>query len=482
MSTASEINLAIRAYADTLEKDFYEFVKDSWSTVEPHTEFKDNWHIEAVCKHLQAVADGRIRRLVINIPPRSMKSTLVSVMFPAWVWTFKAGAKFLSSSYAQNLSTRDSLKSRRLILSDWYQRLWGDKVKLSGDQNLKMRYDNDQAGYRIATSTGGALTGEGGDFIIVDDPTNAIDSDNSSALLSTSDWFDHAMSTRLNDPKTGAFIIVMQRLNEHDLTGHILKKGGYDHLCITGEFEKDHPTKSKTILGFTDPRKVDGEILWPDRSGTSELDELKKALGSRQYNGQVQQRPVSAQGEIILRRYIKFIDTLPSFKPSDITISVDLTFGGGDDNDRNAFQVWGCEGVRHYLIEAHALNIAFTEQRRKILDLATKYKGATVIIENKANGSAAMSDLKGFIPNMIGIEKDRDKMSYLSAVAPMFEAGDVFFHSSTIECVEELIAFPKGRYKDHVDACSQYLNRVRNGATIANNTIIHKSNLGKMKF
>ena len=213
------------------------FVKLAWPILEPANPLVESWHLDALCDHLQAVTTGGIRNLLINIPPRHMKSLAVCVFWPAWEWITHPHRRFLFASYAMSLSERDSVKCRRLMESQWYQQFWGDRFQLCGDQNTKLRYDNDKAGHRIATSVGGSATGEGGDYVIVDDPHNVIDRESQTLREEALTWWDETMSTRLNDPRSGAKIIVMQRIHEKDLSGHVLEQGGYEHLFLPAEFE-----------------------------------------------------------------------------------------------------------------------------------------------------------------------------------------------------------------------------------------------------
>src|SRR5580700_8988180 len=194
-----------------------EFVRQAWHVVEPSTPFVPGWHIDAIIEHLEAVSRGQIRNLLINVPPRHMKSLLVSVFWPCWEWITWPERRWLFSSYAASLSTRDSVKCRRLIESPWYQARWADRFALTTDQNTKGRFDNNRSGYRLSTSVGGAVTGEGGDRIVCDDPHNVQDAESDSIRTATLEWWDVAMSTRQNDPKTTAMVIVMQRCHQRDL-------------------------------------------------------------------------------------------------------------------------------------------------------------------------------------------------------------------------------------------------------------------------
>jgi hypothetical protein len=269
------------------EKSLEEFIEIGWRYIDP-ADFVPNWHIGAIADHLEAVANGEIRRLIINIPPRHMKSLSVNVAFPPWVWAQKKrsaltgpGVGFLSTSYAQHLSIRDNVKSRRVIESPWYQRGWGNRFRLTSDQNTKIRFENDHGGYRIASSVDGTATGDGGDIIIIDDAISAGDALSQTVRAAANEWFDNTMSTRLNDPKTGAYIVIMQRLHEGDLVGHILEQerlakleGGepeeWTVLCLPARYEPDHKH-----VWSGDPRKEAGALLWPERMGEKQVKTLE---------------------------------------------------------------------------------------------------------------------------------------------------------------------------------------------------------------
>ena len=288
---ASVVNDRLIAEA---ERGLRHFIKLAWPIIEPGTDLVPGWHLDAICEHLEAVTRGEIRNLLINVPPRHMKSLAVGVFWPAWEWITFPHRRWLFSSYALSLSERDSVKCRRLIESPLYQTLWGGCYQLCGDQNTKLRYENDRAGHRIATSVGGAATGEGGDRVIVDDPHNVVDRDSEAFRVAALTWWDETMSMRLNDPKTGAKVIVMQRIHEKDLSGHVLEQGGYVHLCLPAEFEVSR--RCRTTLGWTDPRRREGELLWPHRVGEKEIADFKVRLGPESYAGQFQQRPAPAGG------------------------------------------------------------------------------------------------------------------------------------------------------------------------------------------
>ena len=288
-----------------------DFIEDAWHVVEPASRFLWNWHIGAIAEHLEAVTKGDIRQLLINIPPRHMKSLAVSVFWPVWEWISNPHRRWLFASYAQSLATRDSVKCRRLIESNWFQSRWHDRFALTSDQNQKMRFDNDKTGSRIATSVGGSATGEGGDRVVVDDPHNVTERESDAIRRATLDWWDQTMCTRLNDPKTGARVIVMQRVHEKDLSGHVLAQGGYVHLCLPAEF--DPSRRCVTQLPWKDSRMIPGELLWPKRITQSEISDFKLRLGPSGYAGQFQQLPAPAGGNRFRQGWFRYYTVADEF-------------------------------------------------------------------------------------------------------------------------------------------------------------------------
>lgn len=298
------------------ERSLAEFIRLGWRYIDP-AKYISNWHIDAIAEHLEAVSRGYIRRLIINIPPRHMKSLSVSVAWPAWTWAqatdpdlplMGPGVQWLSLAYAQSLSVRDNVKCRRLIESPWYREYWGERFALTGDQNTKVKFENDQQGYRIASSVDGTATGEGGSIVTIDDPISAKDIISEKKRGEVITWWDETMSTRLNDPKTGAYVITMQRLHERDLTGHILgRSDDYTVLCLPARYEPDHPH-----VYDMDPRTTPGELLWPERMGETEIAKLEIALGSYASAGQLQQRPAPRDGGMFKRRWFEIVAAAPA--------------------------------------------------------------------------------------------------------------------------------------------------------------------------
>ena len=340
------------------EDNMVDFVEGAWKYIDPNP-YQYGWHLEAIAEHLQAVARGEIRRLVINVPPRTSKSSMVSVCFPAWVWSqSKTGplsgphVQFLFASYAQTLSIRDSVKTRRLLESPWYRTYWGNRFRITSDQNTKVRFDNDKGGYRLATSVDGALTGEGGSIIIVDDPHNANEVESDLVRQGTLEWWDQSMSTRLNDPKTGAYIVIMQRLHEEDLTGHVLSKdiGNWVHLCLPMRMETDR----RCITPWFVDEREEGELLVPER------------FGDEQVSG--------AEG---IAKNV--------FPPFEYVIgSLDTAYTTKQENDFSAMTIWGVwtdrqENRRIMLVYAWQDRLEFPQLVKKVLESSNKFRILSLI-------------------------------------------------------------------------------------------------------
>src|SRR5260370_3466458 len=461
-----------------------EVVRQAWPIVEPVPPFVPGWHVAAIIDVLAGVSRGRIRNLLINVPPRRMKSLLVSVFWPAWEWLRSPERRWLYSSYGAQLSIRDSVKCRRLIESPSYQRLWGDRFALTSDQNTKGRFDNDRSGYRLSTSVGGAATGEGGDRIVCDDPHNVQEAESDSVRKGTIEWFDVVMSTRVNDPKTSAKVIVMQRCHQQDLSGHLIEQGGWEHLVLPAEYEG--PTRT-TSIGFVDPRKEHGELLWPERFGVAEMESLKRSLGSYAAAGQLQQRPSPAGGGLLRRHWFRFwqpqganlppvsvrlpdgshqsIAALELVRIDELIQSWDCAFKDLETSDFVVGQVWGRTGANLILLDQTRDRMDCPTTVRSVRQLSAKWPQCLAkLIEDKANGSAVIQMLAHEVPGILPVNPEGGKVARAAAVSPLIEAGNVYLpHPQPCpwlnDLIEECAAFPNGAHDDQVDAMTQALLR-----------------------
>ena len=354
------------------------FIRDGWHQIEPATPLVHGWYVDAIAEHLEALTKGDIRKLLINVPPRHSKSSLVSVLWLPWVWLTKPATRWLFSSYALSLSLRDSVRTRRLIESPWYQSLVGGEFGIVGDQNTKAEFANEHTGYRIATSTDAGTTGKGGEFLVFDDPHNVNEAESELVRAGVLTWYDQVWSTRANDPRTVKECGIMQRVHEKDLAGHVLEHGGWTHLKLPAEFTG---IKCSTSIGWSDPRVVSGELLDPVRFPREELDKLKVKLGPYGTSGQLQQEPSPAEGAIFKRAWIRHYerhedflvcDAEVRFRPQDCVrfATVDPAISQKDEADWFIMAAWAVfpavRGVYVALLDLlrHAADFTFSRMIR----------------------------------------------------------------------------------------------------------------------
>ena len=466
------------------------FGRQAWPIIEPGRPFEHGWHIDCISEHLQAVGMRQIRNLLINIPPRHMKSTLVCVLWPAWQWGPNRNPHegWMFGSYTPKLSTRDAEKCRKLIDSAWYRSNWKDVFIADDDRkkiytktnslmsptnNKVMDYSNIHSGRRIATSIGGVGVGEGGDILVADDPhkINTVESD--TMRNKSINWWRDEMSTRGNDPKTVCRVVVMQRVHDTDLCGALLDDPeiDYDLLCLPYEYEKKIFIDLKpTGIGFRDPRKKEGERLWHRFNGKPG-DDLKKMLKPYQRSGQLQQRPSAREGTIFMRNYFKnrWTEMPPRF---DFFInSWDLTFGTGEQTgsgkkNQGAFDVGYALGWfrgKYYVVDEVRRRLEPYEQEVATAGLKQKWGKFTrgVLIEDAANGRATAKKIKRKVSGVILIRPDGSKEERALANTTPFQAGDVLFPVNEYapwveEAIEEIVNFSsRAKYKDRVDALIQ---------------------------
>lgn len=479
------------------ERSLYYFVKKAWPYFDPQP-FVGGFHLEAICEHLQAVTRGEIKRLLINIPPGLSKSSVVAVCWPAWAWAQSdidhlsgPQVQFMYSTYAQNLTERDSTKTRNLIDSEWYQNHWGDRFKMVGDQNTKRKFANNKMGYRLATSVGGTTTGDGGKIIAVDDPLSAAEANSEAARNNVITWWTETMPMRLRDPENGAKVVIMQRLHQEDLSGYILEGNDDDewtHLCLPMHFDPENRCVTSWIsdgerVYWEDPRTEPGELLCPARYTEEVLIGIEKELGSYGVAGQMQQVPAPKGGGII--KVTDWQIWPPEGWPEDVPVtfpgfeyliaSVDTAYTTKQENDYSACVVFGifrdAEGLpKAMLIEAWQERLEFKPLIDKLMTTCRKRKVDSLLIETKASGLSVMQEIQRLCKagdfNVIPIDPGTlDKVARVYAIQPSFEgkliyAPDRMYADMVIRQFE---AFPKAKHDDLVDAstnCLFYLRRL----------------------
>ena len=459
-------------------KGLYEFVKLAWRYCDP-APFNGNWHLEMLCEHLEAVARRQIRNLVINVPPRTGKSLISSVIFPAWIWAMPEeegtwlGRKtsFISSSYAQSLALHHSLLSRIFVQGPWYQRLFG--VTISPHQAQKSQFTALNGGSRLAVSVGSRLTGFGFDILLIDDPLNAVEASSDVVRNSVIEWNDFAMSTRANDPAKACRILIMQRLHEGDLTGHLLDGGDVDcHLVFPMEYEIDHPFPVSSPIGGKDIRTEEGQLLWPTRYTAEVVNQIKRPLGEFGASGQLQQRPSPKEGGLLDPDKIEILDSLPEgkiiidcrgwdFAGTEESVSIDAAYTA-------SVRMVVLEDDPHtYILHAQRFREGPDQVKRRFL------------FQCKSDGRQTIQDIPQD-PGSAGkyMTRDVSKSAQGYAVVSSPESGDKALRAmplasdidvGLIRAIrgdwwqayrDELKLFPMGKYADQVDASSRVYRRI----------------------
>lgn len=439
-----------------------EFIRRAWHVIEPGTKYRDNWHIAAMADHLEAVHRGDIRRLIINVPPGSSKSSVCGVFFPMWVWgpANSPHSRFLGVAHEQTLGVRDNLKCRRLVQSEWYQARW--PVTITSDQNEKLNFENTATGFR-SVATPSNITGRRAGLVVIDDPISVENANSVIEREKVNLWFSEALPTRLNDPEKSAIILVMQRLHEDDPTGMILSKNwGWEHLLIPMEYEPERA--SSTSINWRDPRTKAGELFFPDRFPESVVDEYRKTLGSFAYAGQMQQRPVPREGAMFKRQWFRPMKAAPSGTRwvrywdlaateaqfgKEPAYTVGLKFGRMPDG-------------RFIVADINRLRAEGTGVRRMILDTA-RTDGQFVEIGGPQDpgqaGKVQAQDMASMLAAYTAHFKPEtgDKITRAEPVAAQAEAGNIFYLDGQDwedDFFAELCTFPGSKFKDQVDALS----------------------------
>jgi len=369
-------------------------------------------------------------------------------------------ARIMASSYSQILSLKHSMDCRLVMNSPWYHEIF-PATKISHDQNEKAKFTTTERGFRFATSTGGTATGEGGDFLIVDDPHNPLQAASDVRRQSAIDWFDQTFMTRLNDKKRGVVIVVMQRLHTDDLTGHLLakKNGGWEHLCLpaVASSDKSYFIYDKEILIKC------GDFLHSKREGEAEIARAKQDLGSYAFAAQYQQEPVLLEGGMVNLDWFGRYNTRPD--EGVIIQSWDTAIKAGGNNDFSVCTTWQeCE-KGYYLLDVFKKRMEYPQLKRLSISLAEKWQPAAILIEDKASGQSLLQDLRrqSLLP-VVAVMPRADKISRFAAVSALIEAGRVYLPHAAhwlVDAESEIMAFPSGVHDDIVDSLSQFLNWAR---------------------
>lgn len=444
--------------------DFYVFAQRAFRELHGAS-YQDNWHIAAIARQLVRIEMGEITRLIITMPPRTMKSFLASVCLPAWMLGKNPSAKIICASYAQPLSNEFAFEMRRLMQTRWYRSVFPnvhiDTKKASVDEIKTTR-----GGYRLSTSVGGSLTGRGADLIVIDDPIKAGDALSQTVMASAKDWYSNTVSSRLNNQKTGKIVLVAQRLQPEDLPGHLASLGGWEELVLPMVAWKDQDIELREGYWITRPA---GHLLHEDRFGEEEIRRLRSEMTEQDFEAQYNQRPLPPGGALFKLQWLKRYDARPPVHEiQGIFQSWDTAYEVAEGNDYSVCSTWALCGKRYFLLDIFRERLQFPDLERAVYKQREKWNANLVIVENAGSGISLYQNIRIRTQGLwiTTLKPSRSKQDRASQQSPKFERGEVYVPNQapwlkTFE--DELVNFPHVKHDDQVDSVVQFLHAVDTG-------------------
>jgi predicted phage terminase large subunit-like protein len=448
-------------YEAVLRQDFTTFVARCFHELNPQAELAMGWHIEVIAAALTAVQQGEIRRLIINLPPRHLKSLMASVAFPAWCLGHDPSAQLLCVSYAQDLSEKLARDCRGIMMSPWYRRIF--PTRLAAHRQAVQEFITTRQGYRLATSTGGVLTGRGADIIAIDDPLKPEEALSKTLRQACNEWFVHTLYSRLNDKRTGAILLIMQRLHEDDLVGHVLGLEPWEVLSFPAIAETDEEHRIETIWGPRCFRRRQGEALHPDREPLEVLHRIRRTIGEYNFASQCQQSPAPLGGGLVKTEWFK------RYRDSDkpecfdrIVQSWDTANKATELSDFSVCTTWGVKGKHLFLIGLFRRRLEYPALKRAVREQQNLFDASVVLIEDKASGTQLIQDLiADGCHGVTRYQPDGEKTMRMHSRTAMIENGFVHIPETApwlAEYLHELSVFPNGKHDDQADSTAQFLD------------------------
>jgi predicted phage terminase large subunit-like protein len=438
-------------YRIIVRHDLHAFMHRAFLELNPHVRFLDNWHNELIAAKLEACFRREITRLIINMPPRSLKSHAAAISFPAYVMGHNPSAQIICASYGQDLASKHSMDCRTLMASAWYKSVFS--TRLSTQKQSLQEFLTIQGGSRLSTSVGGVLTGRGADLIIIDDPLKPDEALSETQRNAVNEWYDHTLYSRLNDKRQGVIIIIMQRLHEDDLVGHVLEQEHWDHVRLPAIAEEEEvhliesPFHTRTVY-----RHI-GEPLHAEREPLAVLQHLRRTIGQYNFAGQYQQQPAPRDGGLIKKEWFKTY--VPGEQPSKFEIvfqSWDTANKNTELSDYSVCTTWGLKRKKLYLLHVYRKRLEFPELKRAIVSWASHFHASNILIEDKASGTALIQDLiRDGVSGVTRYEPTMEKIMRLHSVSSTIENGFVYLPEQAdwlAEYLHELTTFPSTKHDD----------------------------------
>lgn len=452
-------------YHVLLRRDLCAFIERCFYELNPNAKFLPNWHIEVVASELEACRRGEITRLSINQPPRSLKSHCASVAFVAFLLGHEPSARIICASYGQDLANKHALDCRTVMTSAWYQALF-PRTRLSPERLALQEFMTTKQGFRLSTSVGGVLTGRGADFIIIDDPLKPDEALSDTQRKAVNDWFDHTLYSRLNDKRTGRIILIMQRLHEDDLVGHVLGTEPWKVIRFPAIAEQDEIYLTRTPYGEQRFERRAGEALHAQREPLEILKHLREALGEYNFAGQYQQTPAPAGGGLVKAEWFK------TYTAADMPMTFEMVFQSWDTankpselSDYSVCTTWGIKEKHVYLLHVFRKRLGYPELKRAVREQADAFGPKAILIEDKASGTQLIQELvSDGVHTIKKYEPTMDKIMRMNSVTSTIENGFAHLPDKAAwlgEYLHELTSFPKGKHDDQADSTSQALDWFR---------------------
>ena len=455
------MTLSPSEYQVIVRGDLYTFTQRSFRELNPQTRFLHNWHNELIAGKLAACARGEIRRLIINVPPRSLKSHAATVAFPAFILGYYPAAQIICASYGQDLANKHSKDCRSLMASQWYRGLF--PTRLSPQKQSAQEFLTTQGGSRLSTSVGGVLTGRGADLIIIDDPLKPDEALSETSRKAVNDWYDHTLYSRLNDKQSGIIIIIMQRLHQDDLVGHVLEQETWEHVRLPAIAEQEEIHLVESPLGSRWVSRHVGEALHPEREPLPILGHIRRTIGEYNFAGQYQQQPAPLGGGMVKTDWFK--SYVPGEEPSKFDMvlqSWDTANKSTELSDFSVCTTWGRKNKKFYLLHVLRERMDYPDLKRAVREQADRFRPSNILIEDKASGTQLIQELiREGVYGVTRYAPTMEKKMRLHSVTNTIENGFVYLPTKAdwLACyLHELTTFPNGKHDDQADSTSQALD------------------------